>query len=254
MSMNETFDLFDWKRYLTIYNDLKDISNKEDAWKHWQTLGKEQNRIPCFDTSSDYPTINILTRTGTRTTYYKTLKDSIHNQTYKNIRHIKSNDNPECTFLSNEVDVVSVEKKKEKGSGFYNLYLNDLGKQVDNGWIIVLDDDSKLIDNTFIESLAKICAKSREKDVLIYQTRLAKRRIVPKDELFKQKSIVKYRIDMSCFCVHHTVFKKFPFNAERMGDFRFLNSIKRTKQYCFRFVTLPIGIWANYDGEKYGEN
>ena len=44
-------------------------------------------------------TINILTRTGNREKYFKTLEDSIKNQTYKNIRHIKSNDNTNCDYL-----------------------------------------------------------------------------------------------------------------------------------------------------------
>ena len=52
--------------------------------------------------------INILTRTGKREKYFKTLKDSIDAQTYKNIRHIKSNDNPNCKYLDDETDVFCV--------------------------------------------------------------------------------------------------------------------------------------------------
>ena len=38
---------------------------------------------------------------------------------------------------------------------------------MEDGWVIILDDDSKLVDNTFIEKLAEICSTSNENDVLI---------------------------------------------------------------------------------------
>jgi hypothetical protein len=196
--------------------------------------------------------INILTRTGNRETYYKTLKDSIDLQSYENIRHIKSNDNANCSYLKDEEDVICVSPNRKAGRAFYNLYLNDLGKQPKEGWVIILDDDSKLIDATFIEKLAKICDKSSENEVIIYKARIYKDRILPKDDNFRNNIFQNGDIDMACFCVHYSVFSNFKFKADVCGDFHFLNLIKNSNKYKFKYVDLPIGIWANYDGAKGG--
>ena len=199
--------------------------------------------------------INILTRTGNRETYYNTLKQSIENQTYKNIRHLKSNDNINCKYLDEENDVINVKKNIKLGQAFYNLYLNELGNNVNDGWIIILDDDSKLIDNTFLEKLADECSKSTHKEILIFQSLLLpKKVIIPSKENFDSKKIERYGIDMACFCFHHSILKQFSFDGRKMGDLNFLEKIKKNKNFEFKFISLPIGVWGNYDGAKNGKN
>ena len=201
------------------------------------------------------PTLNILTRTGNREEYFKLLKRSINEQTYKNFRHIKSNDNPSCEYLKNETDVINVEKNPGLGLAFYNLYLNNLGAEVKEGWILILDDDSKLVDKRFLEKLADKCSKSLENEILIFQSILSpKKSIFPDNNDFKKKNIRRAGIDMACICFHYSLLKVFSFDGRRMGDFNFLNKIKENKNYRFNFVTLPLGIWANYDGQKLGGN
>ncbi len=200
--------------------------------------------------------INILTRTGNRESYYKTLKNSIDTQTYDYMRHIKSSDNPSCEFLRYEKDVFEVERDESQGVGFYNEYLNVLGTKVKEGWVIILDDDSKLIDSNFIKNLAKECSKSSANEILIFRSYLWPQKIAfpPKQE-WKNKSIAKCRIDMSCFCVHHTVLNKFKFDGRLCGDFNFLLKLMESNMFKFKFVDItPIGIWANYDGAKLGKN
>lgn len=196
--------------------------------------------------------INILTRTGNREKYFKTLKDSIEMQTYKNIRHIKSNDNPNCTFLTDETDVFPVVKDRSGGGVFYNLYLNHLGEQLKEGWVVVFDDDSKLIEPDFLEKLAEVCETSNENDILIYQSKIVKNTIIPNDINFEHKRIERAKIDMINFCAHYSVFSKFKFTSKGCGDFFFLDDIKKSNEYNFKFVKLPIGAWANYDGCKKG--
>lgn len=198
--------------------------------------------------------INILTRTGNREKYYSQLKESINAQTYKNIRHIKSNDNPKCSYLINESDVIDVIPDRQSGKAFYNLYLNELGKKVNDGWVIIMDDDSKMIDNTFIEKLADICKNSSKDEVLIYQCRLWSKRIIPSARTFNMQTFFEGDIDMVCFCIHYSVFEKFKFTPNYCGDFNFLNSIRQSKQFRFKYVKLPIGLWGNYDGEKKGND
>ena len=178
--------------------------------------------------------INILTRTGKRPKYYKTLKNSIDLQTYKNIRHIKSNDNPKCTYLRNESNVINVTPNKTMGSKFYNLYLNDLGSVPTEGWVIILDDDSKLIDKSFIEKLAKLCEKSKDNDVLIYKVKLYENRILPNESNFQNQKFIKGDIDMACFCIHHSAFSIFKFQSRICGDYHFLDLIRKSNKYNFK--------------------
>ena len=199
--------------------------------------------------------INILTRTGNRETYFKTLKQSIESQTYKNIRHLKSNDNINCKYLDGEKDVLNVVKNSELGEAFYNVYLNEIGKQVDDGWIIILDDDSKLIDDTFLEKLADVCSKSKTNEILIFQSLLLpKKRVIPSEGDFKNKKIIRCGIDMACFCFHHSILKKFSFDGRKQGDINFLEKIQKNKSFEFKFIRLPLGVWGNYDGAKNGKN
>lgn len=203
-----------------------------------------------------FPLMNILTRTGYREYHYKRLLDSIQSQTYKNIRHLKSCDNPHCTYLDfeNDTNIVKV-KKNKKLTRFYNLYLNNLGAKVNNGWIMILDDDCKLISPTFIEELAEECQRSKPEDILLYQTYIgASKTVIPPDEYLNQKLIRRKYIDMSCFCVHYTVLKTEKFNATLAGDFKFLKMLLKKKKYKLKWLTLKPGIWANYDGQKMGKD
>jgi hypothetical protein len=200
--------------------------------------------------------INILTRTGKRPKLFKKLEDSIISQTYKNIRHIKSCDNPACNYLNNSKDVIKVVPDKSAGKAFYNLYLNTLLDVINGGWIIILDDDSKLIDNNFLEALANECRTSNKNDVLIYKVKIHKGgEVLPKD------NSVKYgKIDMACFCFHSSISKDLRFDGRPYGDFNFLDKIRNSNNYNFKFLNgkkndkeIPIGIWANYEGPKHGK-
>ena len=197
--------------------------------------------------STDIPLINILTRSGKRKDYFKRLKKSIVEQSYKNVRHIVSCDQPNCKFLQNE-EVVFVKKEPDKGKCFYNLYLNQLTDQVNDGWVIVLDDDSKLIKKKFLEKLAKICASTQKNKVIIYRSKCHRVVLPPRPK------IMSGYIDMCCFCAHHSVFKDIQFDSRCYGDFNFLQKVKRSKQYSFRFCSkIPIGIHGNYDGHRDGK-
>ena len=198
--------------------------------------------------------ITILTRSGYRQKDFEQLRASINKQTIKPY-HFISNDNPNCTFLSNEKNVFPVVAQPEKGKAFYNLYLNELVSNVEEGWIIILDDDSKLIDNTFIEKLMNICKNTSNDKIIIYQNYIQENKIkIPHDSIFNNKRIKKGNIDMSNFCIHHSVLKQVKFHGKQCGDYNILKKLK-DKNFEFKFINnIPIGIWANYQGEKHGKN
>ena len=197
--------------------------------------------------STKLPLINILTRSGSRKKKFLILKKSILDQSYKNIRHIISCDQPKCSFLKNE-EVVCVEKQPKKGRCYYNLYLNKLAETVDDGWIIILDDDSKLIHKHFLLELARKCVSTPHNKVIIYQSKYHNT-VLP-----KKKKIVKCGIDMCCFCFHHSVKNKFKFDADCGGDYNFLCKIEKSKTHTFQFCkSLPLGIHGNYNGPQLGK-
>ena len=200
--------------------------------------------------------INILTRTGRRPIFFKRLEDSINSQTYKHIKHIKSCDNPGCNYLNKSKDVVNVVSDKSAGEAFYNIYLNTLIDTVNEGWIIILDDDSKLVDHNFLEALANECKISNKNDVLIYNIKIHKGGAI----LPNATSIKSGRIDMACFCFHSSISKDLRFDGRTRGDYNFLDKIKNSNNYNFKFLNdeesgkeIPIGIWANYEGAKNGK-
>ena len=236
----------------TTYSDELIISSGIESTECIETMTSQRLRPDVLQRPN---VINILTRTGRRRNYFERLQRSIFSQPYPLTRHIKSIDYPNCDYLSQSRDVIYVEQRKELGEAFYNLYLNELGNRVTKGWVIILDDDSKLIDPNFITLLAKECEKADTTDVLLYQTYIYPyKQIIPSDNSFKKQQVLYGDVDMACFCFHHSLFKTFSFDARKGGDFNFLDKISKDPRFSFKFVTLPIGIWANYDGEKDGSS
>lgn len=95
--------------------------------------------------------INVLTRTHDRKEYFEVSRNSILEQTYKNINHIVGSD-VECDYLD-DIDVIKLTLKpvdpKPDGLASYpapwNAHCNELNKHVKDGWIMYLDDDDKFV-------------------------------------------------------------------------------------------------------------
>jgi len=198
----------------------------------------------------------ILTRSGNREECFLNLKKSLEKQTYKKYIHLISNDNPKNTFLKNEKNVIQLYHLKKRKRNVrhcpYNIYLNELIKEIkdDEGWVLIMDDDSKFIRDNYLEQLAKICKKNSENHILILNTFLGKYKIK-----FPSSNELKFQtIDMSNICIHSSVLKRFRFSDECGGDFRLIEKLKK-KEYYFKFIKLlSIGIWANYYGSLGGRN
>lgn len=204
--------------------------------------------------------INILTRSGNREQCFKNLEKSIRNQTYKNIRHIISNDNINCKYLKNNKDVVNVTKLKKfnKTHCPYNLYINTIKKKVKKGWILILDDDSKLIDNTFIDRLVDEILKLKEYKAILFDSYVGNFLNTFKfkmPNIFQKTdfdiNLIKYKIfDMSNFAFHHSI--DLDFSEACGGDFIFFS--KLLEKNLIKYVNIEPGIWANYEGKSDGNN
>tara|TARA_B100000524_G_C23641765_1_gene366941 strand:+ start:791 stop:1432 length:642 start_codon:yes stop_codon:yes gene_type:complete len=204
--------------------------------------------------------INIITRTGSRPKYFKTLLNSLNNQTYKNYRHIISNDNINCEYLNDLNDVYFIDKSNIKHiRNYYNLYLDILSSKCTDGWIIIIDDDAKFIDNKFLEKLSKFLENCTKNDVLVYQTKIDNK-ILPSRKDMNNKFIRRCGVDMCCFCVHHTTLKDITFKSVvtksdgcHCGDYKILSKMQNSGKYNFKFINISLGIWGNYDGQKLGK-
>lgn len=207
--------------------------------------------------------INILTRSGRREDCFKLLRQSIEKQSFKNWKHLISNDNVESKFLNSydnvhTVNFVKKDKMKYKGTEHrhcpYNIYLNELLKHTDDGWVIIVDDDALLVDYNFLLNVAKECYKADKNDVIIYDIFAGSSKKIMPINMKKQikEGLVSGHVDMNGFAFHTS--NKIRFDDKCSGDYHFLNNSKNAG-YNLKYVKLPkIGIWANYKGWMNGQD
>jgi len=56
--MEKTYNNFDWENYINKYKDLNHIKTKEEAWKHWENYGVNENREYFYDDDNLYDMID----------------------------------------------------------------------------------------------------------------------------------------------------------------------------------------------------
>lgn len=105
--------------------------------------------------------LNILTRTCDRPNRFKRLKESIEAQKWGGkVWHIVSIDRPN-DYADADVIVPALgtiapsppESDQKYRDAPYNLYVNDLLEAVEDGWILILDDDDELLDEDCLAAL-----------------------------------------------------------------------------------------------------
>jgi len=182
--------------------------------------------------------INILTRTSNRPNGFNICANSVKNQTYDNINHIVCYDNDNDISYIDNFDVTKVKIDREliikndtsanpNNSAFWfsphNLYCNELLDNVEDGWIMFLDDDDMLLNDTVIE---EIVSEVKDEDtMLIWQMRYPRGNVLPTEQSFNSKTIRLGGIGSPCFLIHSKWKDKARWDAYKCGDFRFLNEI-----------------------------
>lgn len=103
------------------------------------------------------PFFNILIRNTYRPSTFPACIESILMQTYKSYRIIMCYDDDNCLeYLSpymeySNITIFKVEQSIPPINYFYNLYMNELLREVKEGWILFLDDDDKFVENRALE-------------------------------------------------------------------------------------------------------
>jgi len=202
---------------------------------------------------SPTPLINILTRTSNRPNGFKRCRESIENQTYKNIRHIVSIDNlnDEEYVKNHNVDYFFMDKEaisKENdipdpktGTRFiYNLYLNHLINEVKEGWVLFLDDDDYLADNNTVQKMVN--AIKNTTDLILWQMKYPNGQVLPSiQELGTPPRLA--RIGAPCFMLHSGIAKTIRWDGWKCGDFRFIQKAyaKTGEKRVIREVLISLG-------------
>jgi hypothetical protein len=184
------------------------------------------------------PVINILTRTSNRPNGFSVTYDSIHNQTYKNIKHIVSYDNDtDLQYLANynDIKLVKIDKfglinsdnSPNPNTGKYsphNLYFNEMVKYVDNGWVIYLDDDDKFTDDTVIEKIADLINSNDDDTLIVWQFKLGDNWVLPND-ISKEIPPVIGGIGGSTIAFNIKYSNDAIWDSWKCSDFRVINSL-----------------------------
>lgn len=135
----------------TLKNNLKIIS------QHILSINDKAQ------TASDYSdVVNIIVRTHRRKNGFLNCMKSISDQTHKNIRVLVSVDD-EITKnyvdefnTSTELKMEIFEFKKEKISYWFNDYINKMFKYINDGWVMIVDDDNRLLSKNCLKVLLDI--------------------------------------------------------------------------------------------------
>jgi hypothetical protein len=160
-----------------------------------QFAEKYKEDLPLYYSAGDVDDIlvNIITRTHDRHANFILCRESILQQSYKNINHIVGTDT-ECTYYDaikvspKEVQQPQLMPEYETYPAPWNLHLNELNTHVKDGWIIYLDDDDMFSNRNAI----KIIVNNIDNDdqLLLWRVSIKVSNnnwIVPSNEAFGRK-------------------------------------------------------------------
>lgn len=167
------------------------------------------------------PLINILIRTSNRPALFQRCLKSVTSQSYENIRIIVCCDQ-KCDYVPEELERIDIIPDKQHPF-FYDLYCNELKKQVIDGWFMFLDDDDVLNRDV----LSKIELTS---DAIIVQLERAGN-VVPVDLNFQRGLI-----GMPCLILHHSLKDLAHISGSGQGDYFWIKEIISKTQVDFQKV------------------
>lgn len=182
----------------------------------------------------DDKTIHIITRTNNRPIGFKKCHNSIINQSYKNTIHWVVRDNKEASqYLESysNINIINVPKNYTEdykdipnpntGPKFkYNLYFNLIAPNINNGWILILDDDDALYSNYVLSNLIENA--SSDTDMLIYQMEYPNGAKLPTiHEMGKTPQLG--RIGAPCVLVKSSIANKIQWDGWKCGDYRYIH-------------------------------
>lgn len=173
------------------------------------------------------PFINILTRTHREEKFAKCLR-SIEEQDYTNYRHLLCiDDDDSLSYIHNREHIRVTRSPKKNFKHFpYNLYFNQMYKEIEDGWIIFLDDDDCFYAPDSLSSLASSIEEVNNIDALFLWKVWAPARsdTIPNRAHFSNTP--KHgQITGQGFCFHKSNMDKAQWDNKRGGDFRVITRL-----------------------------
>lgn len=107
----------------------------------------------------------------------------------------------------------------------YNLHCNRLLEEVDNGWIMFLDDDDHLLHDHVLSDLRKSIQKIDKDTLLIFKMRYPDGSVKPSLKFFQEKAIKINEIGSCCFMFHSKYKYSVKWDEWKGADFRFLHEL-----------------------------
>ena len=207
------------------------------------------------------PLLNILTRTSNRPNAFELNKTTIRTQTYPNIRHIVCVDDElseNYVKQYNDVDYIVIDREEiikndnsvNPNTGKYsphNLYFNKLMDEVNEGWVMILDDDDRLSNSKSIE---KIMDKIEGEDsMVIFQMRFPNNRPIPSNGSLKQRPRIG-NIGSPCIVFHSKHLEGVKWDGWKCGDFRFIEKIYNKVKTVVTMQQMLVTIGQIGDGNR----
>ena len=234
----------DYTLYKDLYFDLKNF-NDEELKIHYQKYGSWEGRI-CnkemmqykinknkiisnnknsyinnYTSKTTHKKINILIRTSNRPNCFSHNIDSIIKQNYHNLNLFISYDNDFTKeYILNQLNDKNlnfkiIQVKPNNNQYHYNDYCNHLLKEVNDGYIIFLDDDDKFNHNNALKYINDYL----EEDIfLVWDYFRADKIIGPKKGQIKKGNIT------SCGFCYNSKYKSF-WPSEINADFTFIDNL-----------------------------
>jgi hypothetical protein len=178
---------------------------------------------------------NILTRTNNRPKYFFLCHQSIKSQDYKGtVKHYVSIDDPKTMeyidMYRNRLNTVNVERKQkmQPNSFPYNSYLDAMLSKIEDGWVMVLDDDDKFMKNeslSIISEKIKELGEDAENCLLLWKVKIGTR-ICPSIACFG-KQIRRNDISNIGFAFHVRHKDKAHWPEIRGGDFKCIEGLSQ---------------------------
>jgi glycosyltransferase involved in cell wall biosynthesis len=148
--------------------------------------------------------------------------ESILSQDYKKYRIVVSADDlPTLKYVKQyNVDHILVEKlhPSPECSFPYNLYINKLMGMVNNGYILILDDDDYLANKRVLNLIAEKITKPD--NIIISRMMWPTGQVIPSDA-FWRKIPIRGQIGMPCFVFHCKWVSAIRFDPHKAADLRF---------------------------------
>jgi hypothetical protein len=253
---------FDPDFYLQTYPCYKKIfKRQEDAQQHFINHGIHEQLLPnktIFQLKRAYqeallenllydlveqielhetPIIYVLTRTCDRPQLFQECVQSIESQNYPNIRHIVSYDNQSTySYVSKYKAFHHLNLIPQKGVLHPNHYIDcfyDYICHQEAGWVLVLDDDDKILSPYALHYLAQSLTRP---DKLIFWM------LYRPDKMIYPKNIEKPQvgeIGSCCYLYHTSMIQKGHWCSTGIGDYKFFKYIfDKTPQHEYKHLPL----------------